>query len=571
MMNEKVAGILYEIADLLELKEERFKPQAYRKAARNIESLQEDIVEVYKRGQLRDIPGVGEAIEAKVKEIIETGELRYLKELHDEFPAGLMQVMDVPEIGPKTTMRLYKELRVTNVQDLKVAAEQHRIRRLKGFGDRTEENILKGVEFLETEPRADAAGLRLPGGGGHRFLLEGEGGPGHGERGGQPAPHEGDHRRHRHTGGDGQAGAGQRCLRLLSRGGGGVGQGTDEIGGAARQRHPGGPSGGARRAAMGPRSSTSPAPRSTTSSSAPGPSIRGYKLNEYGLFLKDSDQLVASATEEEVYLALGMDIMPPEMREDQGEIELSERHALPELVSMSDVKGDLHMHTEASDGAMPMEDMARAAMAKGYHYVGITDHSESLRIANGLGCGASPAECGEGPRPDRLLGGIHVLIGAEVEIDEQGKLDYPSPVLAELDYVIGAVHTRFKMSETEMTARLLTALSNDHLNILAHPTGRAIGQREAYPVDMEKLLDEAKAKQVFLEVNSFPERLDLNDRHCRMARDNGNMLVVNTDSHHPSHLDNMVYGVAQARRGWVGPDQVLNTLPLAGLERALRR
>ncbi len=568
-MNDKVAGILYEIADLLELKEERFKPQAYRKAARNIESLTEDIVEFHKRGQLKDIPGVGEAIEAKVKEIIETGELRYLKELHDEFPAGLMQVMDVPEIGPKTAMRLYTELRVTNVQDLKVAAEQHRIRRLKGFGDRTEENILKGVEFLERNQGRMLLGYAHPVAAGIVSYLR--------ERGDlDMVSVAGSLRRMKETIGDIDILVGTDRPEQVSD----VFVSYPEVEDVLAK----GPTKSAVRLANGTQvdlrvvdaGSYGAALLYFTGSKEHNVKLRsraidrGYKLNEYGLFRKDSDQLVASATEEEIYLALGLDIMPPEMREDQGEIELSGQHALPELVSMSDVKGDLHIHTEASDGAMPMEDMARAAMAKGYHYVGITDHSESLRIANGLDVVRLRQNVEKARALTASLGGIHVLIGAEVEIDERGKLDYPSPVLAELDYVIGAVHTRFKMSETEMTARLLTALSNDHLNILAHPTGRAIGQREAYPVDMEKLLDEAKAKQVFLEVNSFPERLDLNDRHCRMARDNGNMLVVNTDSHHPSHLDNMVYGVAQARRGWVGPNQILNTLPLDGLERALR-
>jgi DNA polymerase (family 10) len=296
---------------------------------------------------------------------------------------------------------------------------------------------------------------------------------------------------------------------------------------------------------------------------------KGYKLNEYGLFNKDTGVPIAAANEEDIYRRLGLDIMPPEMREDQGEIDISAGHALPELVALRDIKGDLHVHTEASDGSMSMEEMALAAKARGYEYVGMTDHSQSLRIANGLDAERLRKNIAMARDLSSRMGAFQVLIGAEVEIDDRGKLDYPDDLLMELDYVIGAVHTRFKMTETEMTERLLTALSNDHMTILAHPTGRAIGQREAYALDMERVMDEAKGKGVFLEVNSYPERLDLNDRHCRMAHDNGNHLVINTDSHHSSHLDNMTYGVAQARRGWVGPRQVLNALSLKDLKKVL--
>jgi DNA polymerase (family 10) len=568
MLNEKVAGILYEVADLLELKDEKFKPQAYRKAAHNIESMKEDIVDVYRRGHLKDVPGVGEAIEAKVREIIETGELRYLKELHDEFPAGLLQIMDIPEIGPKTTMRLYKELRVTNVQDLKLAAEQHRIRRLKGFGDKTEENILKGIEYMERNRGRMLLGYAFPVAMGIVSYLQQKGGL-------AMVSVAGSLRRMKETIGD---------IDIL------VGTAQPERASDVFVSYPEvedvlakGPTKSAVRLSNGiqvdlrvvSESSYGAALLYFTGSREHNIKLRslaidkGYKLNEYGLFNKDTGVPIASANEEDIYRRLGLDMMPPEMREDQGEIDISAGHALPELVALRDIKGDLHMHTEASDGSMSMEEMALAGKARGYEYVGITDHSQSLRIANGLDAERLRKNIAMARDLSSMMGAFQVLIGAEVEIDERGKLDYPDDLLMELDYVIGAVHTRFKMTEAEMTDRLLTALSNDHMTILAHPTGRAIGQREAYALDMERVMDEAKGKGVFLEVNSYPERLDLNDRHCRMAHDNGNRLVINTDSHHPSHLDNMTYGVAQARRGWVGPRQVLNTLPLKDLQRAL--
>ncbi len=568
MLNEKVAGILYEVADLLELKDEKFKPQAYRKAARNIESMKEDIVDVYRRGQLKDVPGVGEAIEAKVMEIIETGELRYLKELHDEFPAGLMQIMDVPEIGPKTTMRLYKELRVTNVQDLKLAAEQHRVRRLKGFGDKTEENILKGINYLERNRGRMLLGYAFPVAMGIVSYLQQKGGL-------AMVSVAGSLRRMKETIGD---------IDIL------VGTAYPERASDVFVSYPEvedvlakGPTKSAVRLSNGTQVDLRVVSESNygaallyfTGSKEHNIKLRslaidkGYKLNEYGLFNKDTGAPIAAANEEDIYRRLGLDMMPPEMREDQGEIDISAGHALPELVALKDIKGDLHMHTEASDGSMSMEEMAQAAKARGYEYVGISDHSQSLRIANGLDAERLRKNIAMARDLSSRMGAFQVLIGAEVEIDDRGRLDYPDDLLMELDYVIGAVHTRFKMNEREMTDRLLTALSNEHMTILAHPTGRAIGQREAYAVDMQRVMDEAKGKNVYLEVNSYPERLDLNDRHCRMAHDNGNHLVVNTDSHHSSHLDNMTYGVAQARRGWVGPRQVLNALSLKDLKKSL--
>jgi len=561
MLNQKVSGILYEIAELLEMKEEKFKPQAYRKAAHNIEAMQEDVQEVAKRDALRDIPGVGEAIEAKVKEIVETGHLKYLDELRAEFPAGLDQVLEVPEIGPKTVMRLYTELKITNVNDLRQAAEEHRIRALKGFGEKTEENILKGIRFLEKSKGRMLLGYAHPIAVGMVAYMR--------EKGGQRlVNYAGSLRRMKETIGDidilvGTEDPAKATEAFISY------PEVEEV--IAR---------GITRSSVRLRIGAQVDLRVVdpkcygaallyfTGSREHNIALRsmaienGWKLNEYGLTKKENEEVIAAATEADIYRAMGLDWIPPELREGVGEIKMAKEHRLPALVELKDIKGDLHVHTDASDGADSMEKMAIAAKGRGYEYIGISDHSRSLRIANGLEIERLRTSIAEARRLSDVLAPFKVLIGAEVEIDEKGGLDYPNEVLSELDYVIGAVHSRFKMSELEMTNRVLTAMSNDRMTILAHPTGRLIGQREAYAIDMEKVLDEAKSKGVWLEVNSYPDRLDLGSRDCCLAGENGNTVIINTDSHSAAHLDNMLYGVATARRGLLTKESVANTRPI---------
>jgi len=561
MLNHKVAIILFQIADLLELKDEKFKPQAYRKAAHSIEALEKDIQEEYEHGRLREIPGVGEAIEGKIVEIIKTGGLKYLDELKAEFPPGLVQVMDVQEIGPKTAVRLYHELKVTNLQDLKAAAEQHHIRHLKGFGDKTEENILKGIRYLEESRGRMLLGYAYPIASGMVNYLKAKGGF-------SLVDFAGSLRRMRETIGD---------IDILV--------GTDDPDRATEifVSYPEVESviaKGPTRSAVRLRSGTQVdlrvvAPKSYgaalqyfTGSKEHNVVLRsmaiekGLKLNEYGLFKKDTMVPVAGETEESIYKALGVDIMPPEIRENHGEIEAALKHQLPRLVELKDIRGDLHMHTNASDGADLMEAMAEAARGRGYDYIGITDHSVSLHIANGLDETRLKSNIARARQISDEMAPFKVMIGAEVEVSEKGELDYPNELLAELDYVIAGVHSRFKMGEAEMTERLLTAISNEHVRILAHPTGRILGQREGYAFDIQKVFQSAKEQKVCMEVSSYIDRLDLPDRLCRTAKEIGVVLAINTDSHGTEHLDYMKYGVATARRGWIGPEQVLNTMSL---------
>ncbi|MGD0056737.1 MAG: DNA polymerase/3'-5' exonuclease PolX [Methanomassiliicoccales archaeon] len=568
MTNEKVAQVLYEIADLLELKGVEFKPRAYRRAARNIEELDKDIQEYYREGKLREIPGIGEAIAKKVAEIIQSGELNYLKELREEFPVGLLQIMTVPEIGPKTIMRLYKELKITNLHELKKAAEDHRIRGLKGFGGRSEENILKGIQLLEQRTGRMLLGYAyfyaksivdyMVTAGGYKLISV-----------------AGSLRRMRETIGD---------IDILV--------GSDEPKNVMDifVRNPNvseviakGDTKSSIRLKEGVQvdirvvetDSYGAALQYFTGSKEHNISLRslaidkGLKINEYGVFTKDTDERIASRTEEEVYAALDLEVMPPEIRENRGEIKAAIDHRLPILLELGDIKGDFHVHSTLSDGSATVEEIALEAKNRGYEYIGITDHSESLKVAGGV----SKEDLMRNVEIVRSVSGktegIRVLMGTEVEIRNDGTLDYPDSMLKDLDFVVGSVHSGFKMDEKEMTDRIVAAMSNDYLTILAHPTGRVIEQREPYQVNIDRVMDAALEKKVFLEINALPERLDLNDLNCRKAKDRGVTLSIGTDAHSIPQLNYMMFGVATGRRGWLGNKDVINTLPLKDLERTL--
>jgi DNA polymerase (family 10) len=292
---------------------------------------------------------------------------------------------------------------------------------------------------------------------------------------------------------------------------------------------------------------------------------KGWKLNEYGLFEKDLTEIVARRTEEEIYQALGLRTMPPELREDRGEIEASRKGSLPELIEVKDIRGDFHVHTTASDGKATMEEYAWACKNRGYEYLGITDHSYGLRVTHGLSAKELSGNIDVAHNVSERVDGVKILIGAEVEILEDGSLDYPNEVLQELDFVVGAVHSKFNMEKDEMTKRVVAAFSNDYLTILAHPTGRKLEQREPYEIDLERVMLAAKEKEVCLELNAFPERMDLNDVNCRMAKEIGVKIAIGTDSHSVPQLDQMFFGVATARRGWLEKGNVLNALPLKEL------
>lgn len=565
MSNEKIAQILYEIADLLELKGVEFKPRAYRRAARSIEELDKDVVVLYKDGELQEIPGVGQAIAKKVVEIVRSGDLNYLKQLREEFPAGLLQIMEVPEIGPKTTMRLYKDLRITNLHELKKAAEEHKVRELEGFGERSEETILKGIRLLEQRSGRMLLGYAyfyakdiidyLISTGGYRLISV-----------------AGSLRRMRETIGDldilvGSDEPGKvmdaftsnpKVSEVLAKG---------ETKSSIRLKD--GIQVDIRVVAT---ESYGAALQYFTGSKEHNIALRSYaidkglKINEYGVFKKDTDERIASKTEEEVYASLDMETMPPEIRENRGEIKAAIDHRLPSLIELGDIKGDLHVHSTMSDGSATVEEIALEARRIGYEYVGIADHSESLKVARGVSRENLVKNIDAVRKISERMEGIRVLTGAEVEIRGDGSLDYPDNLLSDLDFVVGAVHSGFRMGEKEMTNRIVTAMSNEYLTILAHPTGRVIEQREPFQVDLDTIMDTALENQVFLEVNALPERLDLNDLNCKRAKDRGATLCIGTDAHSVPQLSYMIFGVATGRRGWLETNDVVNTLSLKKLE-----
>lgn len=569
MENSEVAAVLYEIADLLELQGVAFKPQAYRRAARNIEQLDKPLSELMEDGELGEIPGVGEALSKKIHELLSTGELEYLSKLKAEIPDGLVRMLEVPEVGPKTAMLLHKELGISSVEQLKEAALAHRIRGLKGFGEKTEERILQGIRVLESKGGRMLLGEALPLAEAYVEFIKST-------LAIDRISIAGSLRRGRDTIGD---------IDIL------VGDDSPAAVIDAFVAYPEvedvvmkGPTKASVRLKDGVQvdlravgtQSYGAALQYFTGSKEHNVALRrigvemGLKLNEYGLFERDSGRMVAGATEEQVYSALSLSYIPPEIRESSGEIEAAREGRLPDLVSGDQVKGDLHVHTDWSDGSDSIGGIVSEAQRRGYEYVAITDHTQSLRIANGLAPDRLRKQVDAVRRAEEDAGDIRVLAGSEVDIRSDGSLDMPDAVLKDLDIVVASVHSRFKMERSEMTDRIVAAVSSGRIDVLGHPTGRLIGQRSPYELDLQAVLEAAAEHGVSMEVNCFPDRLDLRDADCRAAREKGVRVSLGTDSHRAEHMGFIRLGVITARRGWLGPKDVLNTLDAAGLEKHLR-
>ena len=570
MRNLALARIFSEIADMLEIKEASiFRISAYRRAARAMESLTEDVAEVAARDDLEEIPGVGTSTAEKIEEYLETGKITYYEELRASLPLGITTLMSVPEVGPKTAVLLYEKLGVTTIDELERAARQGLVRTLPRMGAKTEENILNGIELIRRTKERLPLGQVLP----HATEIEDA----------LRALKEvkaislaGSIRRMKETIGDIDilvtSSRPARVMdvfttlpqvqRVLAKGPTRssvlleVGIQADvrvvkpESFGAALQYFTGSKEHNVRLREKGVR--------------------RGLKINEYGVFRVKDEKRVAGRTEEEVYAALDLPWIPPEIREGQGEVELAEKGKLPRLVELPDIRGDLQMHTRWSDGSDSAEAMARAAKERGYEYIAITDHSQSLRFVGGV----TVEELRDHAKLVKQVAdkvGIAILMGTECEVHPDGSLDYPDEVLKELDIVLAAVHTRLRMSEAEMTKRMIKAMENPHVDVVAHPTGRLLGQRESYSVNVERLVEAARRTGTVLEINAGPQRLDLRDTQARLAQERGVKLAINTDAHTRYQLRYMEFGVGTARRGWVEKKNVINTLPLNDLRAFLRR
>ena len=568
--NADIARVFGEIADLLEIQQANpFRIRAYRNGARIVEGLQLDLAACLAAGgELPKLPGIGADLGAKIREITATGTCALFEKLKHQLPSGIADLLHVPGLGPKRVQRLYQDLDVQTPEQLYRAARDGRLRALPGFGEKSELNILQGVEAHLKRPGRYKLAIAAQYAHSYAGYLSQSAGVGR-------VAIAGSFRRMRETVGDldilvtaaAPAQVMQRFLayaevrQVLSRGETrasvvlragiqvDVRVVADECYGAALHYFTGSKAHNIAVRKLG--------------------QARGLKINEYGVFR--GAKRIAGETEESVYAAVGLPYIPPELREDRGEIEAARAGALPRLVELDDLRGDLHVHTKASDGHASIGDMALAASARGLRYLAITEHSRRLRLAHGLDPRRLELQIEEIDRLNAELSGIRVLKGIEVDILADGTLDLPDSVLSRLDLVVGAVHSDFHLSRERQTERILKAFEHPHLHILAHPTGRLIEQREPYDVDMLRIIRKAKARGRFLELNAHPERLDLLDTHCRMAKEEGVLVCINSDAHSALDFEHLRYGIGQARRGWLEKADVLNTRPLAELQRLLRR
>ena len=566
MKNTAIAKVFGDIADLLELKgENAFKIRAYQKAARAIEHYPREMKVMLDQGEdVQNIPGVGEAIAKKTTELATTGRLGYYENLKAEFPEGITNLLSIPGIGPKTANKLSSELGITTVDELEQAIYEGRMAKLFRLGDKTASNVLQQIQALRRKDQRTPIGEALP-------IVEEILGALHSVPGVRNLTYAGSLRRFRETVGDidlmGTADKPEEVIGAfvsLPRVGQVLAQGSTKASAIV--------TGGLQvDLRMVEHDSFGSLLQYFTGSKQHNISLRergrrqGLKLSEYGITTVATDKLEKFAVEEDFYHRLGLQYIPPELREAQGEVEKAEHEALPKLVELTDIKGDLHTHTDWSDGHNSIEEMALAARDLGYEYIAVTDHSGGRGIAHGLDAERLKKQVAEVRALNEQLSGIRVFSGVEVDIRADGSLDFPHEILAGLDIVIAAVHSAMNQSEERMTRRVLSAIENPDVDIIAHPTCRLLGEREPIAIDLEAIFQATAKHNKIIEINAMPDRLDLNDIHAFRARDLGVKLVIETDAHSIGHLGLMRFGVAVARRAWCEPRHILNTLSLEEL------
>jgi DNA polymerase (family X) len=567
--NAEIAAMFDEAAELLEIKGGNpFRTRAYRRAARVVEGLPKSVTSLLEAGEdLSQLPGIGKDLASKIAAIVARGKFDLLESLKRELPGDLGEIAALPSLGPKRVKLLYEKLGIRSLNDLRRAARAGRLRELRGFGIKSEEKLLAalakpptGKRFKLSVAEAEAEALE-------EYLR-------HGLGGGRIVV-AGSYRRRCETVGD-------LDILVAARDGAALGEGLTKYENVASVLARG-PSRTTVVLRSGlqvdlrvvPEQSYGAASMYFTGSKAHNIVLRalandhGWKLNEYGLF--EGTRRIAGATEEEVYKKLNLAFVPPELREDRGEVALAKKGWLPKLLSLPDIRGDLHVHSNWSDGSAPMAEMAAAAKKCGYAYLAITDHSRRVTVAHGLDPTRLSRQVDEITRLNDKLDGIVVLKGIEVDILVDGRLDLPDKILSRLDVVIASVHYKFDLSRNAQTERIIRAMDNRHVSILAHPTGRLIGEREPYEVDMERIIAAAHERGCHLEINAQPDRLDLADVHAQAAKSMAVKLAVSSDAHSPAQLGYMRFGVDQARRGWLEATDVINTRPLSELKRLLKR
>lgn len=561
MEKEKVVEVLREIALLLQLKGENpFKVRAYEKGARAIELLEEDLDLLVKEKRLQEIDGIGKALKEKIEELVTTGRLLYYEELRKEFPDTLFELFKVPGLGPKKIQLLYNKLGITSLGELEYACLENRLLSLPGFGEKTQQNILKGISYLKryrsmylfSEAWAVANDMleqikKLPGVG--------------------QAHVAGSLRRRKELVKDidilAESSSPEALMDWFTSQ-----EEVDEV--IAK---------GDTKSSIRLKNGMAVDIRVVSSQQYPYAlhhftgskehntalrhiaRSRGIKMNEYGMFKGEEGILIPCKSEAEIFNALGMDYIPPELRENYGEIEAALNGSLPELVRAEDIKGIFHVHTNYSDGRTSLQEIAEAAMALGYSYIGIADHSQSAFYANGLTAEDIIRQHQEIDELNRRYEGrFKILKGIESDILPDGSLDYPDEILASFDFVIASIHSRFSMDRDAMTERIIKAIENPYTTILGHPTGRLLLSREGYSVDMDAILEQAAKHGVCVEINSNPHRLDLDWRWCRKAKELGISLVISPDAHDIAGLYDVYYGLGIARKGWLTRDDIINCL-----------
>lgn len=568
--NADIAAIFEEIADLLEIESANvFRVRAYRNAARTLQELGKDVRTMVEKGdELTKLPGIGDDLANKIREIVETGHCSMLDKLHQQLPATIAELLKIPGLGPKRVRVLYHELDIHTMKQLQRALRDHRVQALPGFGEKAEMRIADALAVhvgnTDRFKLAIAAQYAEPLAAWLRTIP-----------GVQQVVLAGSYRRARETVGDidiliTAIPDSQVMTRFCS---------YDEI--AEVLSH------GPTRSSVVLKcklqvdarvvspESYGAALHYFTGSKAHNIAIRrlgqerGLKINEYGVF--KGETRIAGETEESVFQAVGLPFIPPELRENRGEIEAARKGYLPKLIELNDLKGDLHAHSKASDGHGTLEEMATAAQQHGFEYLAITEHSRRLTITRGLDSAQLAKQIDQIDRLNEQLGGITLLKGIEVDILEDGSLDLPDWILGKLDLVVGAVHSHFGLSRARQTRRILKAMDHPHFTLLAHPSGRLIAKREPYDVDMMRIIRKAKERGCYLELDAQPERLDLLDIYCQAAKEEGVLISIDSDAHSVLDFDNLRFGIGQARRGWLEKQNVLNTLSLQELRPLLKR
>ena len=559
MRNLEIAFIFNQIADLLEIQAANpFRVRAYRRAAANVEGLADNIETIALSGSLRNIAGIGEDLANKIEEYIRTGAMQFHEDLKREVPLGLAKMVEIPSVGPKTAKQIYDAFKVQSIDELEALCKTDKLLSVPGFKQKTIDNILRGIEIYRRRRGNYLLGRTVPIATQISKYLENSA---------ERVAYAGSLRRMKEIVHDVDVLAASTNVEQTMK----AFLGMPFIESVLAQ----GPTKASVRVqddlqvdlrVIEPKS-WGAAMHYFTGSKAHNIRMReralkhGFKLNEYGLF-DGNDKEIAAGTEEEIFDKLGLPYIPPVLREDWGEMEAAAQGKLPDIIQLQDIQGDLHMHTTWSDGKYSTEEMVEAARKRGYKYVAITDHSKSLGVAGGLSDEDLLKHTDECRAMNEKFSDIRVLAGTEVDIRQDGTLDYPDELLEKLDFVVASLHTGFKQDKATLTMRVVRAMQNPFVRVIGHPTGRLLGDRDPYDLDFDEVMKEAARTRTCLEVNSNFHRLDLNDMHCRKARELGVHLIISTDSHNYDDLLNLPYGVATAQRGWTEKDRVLNARPV---------